>query len=42
MLVCDRTGGQKPGLMDENTSLQPADAVKNPVYWVEVRLRLNV
>ena len=26
---------EKPGLMDENTSVQPADSVKNPVSLVE-------
>ena len=25
----------KPGLMDENTAVQPADSVKNPVSLVE-------
>jgi hypothetical protein len=26
---------EKPGLMDENTAVQPADSVKNPVSLVE-------
>ncbi|WP_445173374.1 hypothetical protein, partial [Microcoleus sp.] len=26
-----RTGGEKPGLMDDRTLLQPADSIKNQV-----------
>jgi hypothetical protein len=40
-------GDQKPGLMDENTWLEPADSVKNPVSlskcvsFVKITLILN-
>ncbi|MEG4524800.1 hypothetical protein QUB61_18585 [Microcoleus sp. C2D2] len=29
-------GSQKPGLMGENTSLQPVDTAKNPVVKVDI------